>query len=112
MLVTVPNATEFPYRDAVTGSEKGPFIDTGIIMPFDHSEGAARRVYLSLDTVREMAQMLGLVNDPDVAKKAITEAYNQGMLDAVKEGLDGDVRRVADRLGAVAQYLAGDVAAS
>lgn len=47
-----------PGDDYITRSLKGPFIDTGLqIKPGQARHG---RVYLSIDTVREMAQILGL----------------------------------------------------
>lgn len=47
-----------PGDDYITRSLKGPFIDTGLqIKPGQARHG---RVYLSIDTIREMAQILGL----------------------------------------------------
>lgn len=47
-----------PGDDYITRSLKGPFVDTGLqIKPGQARHG---RVYLSIDTVREMAQILGL----------------------------------------------------
>jgi hypothetical protein len=47
-----------PGDDYITRSLKGPFIDTGLqIKPGQARHG---RVYLSHDTVREMAEILGL----------------------------------------------------
>lgn len=47
-----------PGDDYITRSVKGPFVDTGLqIKPGQARHG---RVYLSKDTVREMAEVLGL----------------------------------------------------
>ena len=47
-----------PGDDYITRSLKGPFVDTGLqIKPGQARHG---RVYLSIDTVREMADILGL----------------------------------------------------
>lgn len=57
----VQSPTLAPGDDYITRSLKGPFIDTGLqIKPGQARHG---RVYLSIDTVREMAQILGLFDE-------------------------------------------------
>jgi hypothetical protein len=52
-----------PGDDYITRSLKGPFVDTGLqIKPGQARHG---RVYLSIDTVREMAEILGLFDKED-----------------------------------------------
>jgi len=101
--IRVENAEFFPHRDAVTGNEKGPFVDLGLIY-VEPGEIQPRRIYLSEETVRELAQTLGILNDPELVRKARTAGYVQGKLDAVKEGLPDVARRAAD-LGALAASL-------
>lgn len=90
-----------PGADYITKTPNGPFIDTGLFVGI----GSGReRIYLSKDTIFEMADTLGLFDD--VLAHAETR-YQAGYNDAVKENLGGDIRDIADRLGAVVPYLAG-----
>lgn len=101
----VQEATMYPHKDAITGSHKGPFIDTGIQTVPEYGEYQGRRIYLSLDTVREMANDLGIVGDPEAVKDAHTRGYVEGKLDAVSEDLGGNLARVAGDLGVVVDHL-------
>lgn len=101
----VQEATMYPHKDAITGSHKGPFIDTGIQTVPEFGEFQGRRIYLSMDTVREMANDLGITGDPAAVSDAHTEGYVEGKLDAAKEELGGNLARVVGDLGVVVDYL-------
>lgn len=69
----------------ITKSGVGPFIDTGVDLSLHVVDRG--RIYLSVDAIREMAQVAGLFdeNEPvsvDLKKK---EWYNQGYHDALEE---------------------------
>jgi len=94
---TVTNAPErLPGVDYVTGTAVGPFIDTGrdIEGPGGRILG---RIYLSKDTVAEMARELGIIkqNDDSIAIQA---AYNKGKLDGLREELGGDLYSIVSVL--------------
>lgn len=101
----VQDATMFPYKDAITGSGKGPFIDTGIQTIPEYGEFEGRRIYLSIDTVREMADIMKLTWNPEAVSDARTKGYVEGKLDATQEELGGNLARVAGDLGVVVDYL-------
>lgn len=84
-----------PGVDYVTGTAQGPFIDTGR----DITVGERRfgRIYLSKDTVREMAQEFGLLG-PDTTQASRTASYHEGKLDGLREELGGDLYRVVNTL--------------
>lgn len=94
---TVPT---FPFKDYVTGTEIGPFVDTGKTVRFDRAD--VGRIYLAKSTVAELASDLGLSEDPEERDRALAAAYNRGKLDAALENLSGDtasvLRRLADAL--------------
>ena len=91
-----------PGNDLVTGSTVGPFIDTAYDVPF----GLRGRVYLSVETIEEMARVAGLFDSPDKKTKALIEAaYGRGHDNAVRESLGGDLRNIHDRLAVVADWL-------
>lgn len=87
----------------VTRTSVGPFIDTGVDTPFEKRG----RVYLSVETIREMAFEAGLF-DGLVPGTEVEKAYANGRADAVKENLGGELdgiaaalRGAADRISAV-----------
>lgn len=102
----VGSANEEPGVDFFTGTHVGPFIDTGkkvwILRP-EIGTKQYQKVYISIDTLREMAQEAGLLQATDVEKD---QAYGQGYADAVKEQIGGQILNVADTLGSVADWLA------
>lgn len=102
---TVTNAPErTPGVDYVTGSGVGPFIDTGR----DITDMAGRkigRLYLSKDSVAEMARELGLIGG-HADTTAVDAAYNKGKLDALQEELGGDLYSVADTLRRWLEHVA------
>lgn len=105
-----PVALASPGVDFITKSPNGPFIDTGHIVQFMEGRNADR-VYLSVETLREMCQIAGVLEEPtsDAARAREVAIYNQGYSDAVKENIGGELRGIADRLGFVADRL-GDFA--
>jgi hypothetical protein len=73
-----------PAVDFVTKSPNGPFLDTGInVIP--EMRG---RVYLSVDTIKEMAEIAGLFETKDAQGKTLydLEVYNRGYRNGLKEG--------------------------
>ena len=69
----------------ITKTGKGPFVDTGI----DLSKTVVDRgrMYLSVDVIREMAQLAGLFNEgkPISVELHDKEVYDRGYNDAIKE---------------------------
>ncbi len=96
-----------PGNDFVTGTPVGPFIDTHCDVPFEKRG----RLYLSLDTVREMAIEAGLFEGL-VPEAKVVQAYDKGYADAQKENIRGNLAdaraRVADALDALDGVLAVD----
>ena len=74
-----------PGVDYVTSSAVGPFIDTGRNI-VDQAGRILGRLYLSKDTVAEMAQELGLLST-HADQTSIQAAYAKGKLDGLKEEL-------------------------
>ena len=97
-LVDAP--TLAPATDFVTKSANGPFIDTGInVIP--EMRG---RVYLSVDTIKEMAEIAGLLENKNAQEKNLydIEVYNRGYKDGLRDGeeLIGKLATTIDRLSA------------
>ena len=99
-----------PGVDYVTSSAVGPFIDTGRNI-VDQAGRILGRLYLSKDTVAEMAQELGLLST-HADQTSIQAAYAKGKLDGLKEELGGDLYSVAGTLRRWLEHLdaAGDSA--
>lgn len=99
----MPTAISSPGVDWITGSDKGPFIDTGHEVQF----GRFGRLYLSVDTVREMAEAAGLFDEGRSASELSAHAaeYFRGYSDAVKENTIGHLTDIAARLGSIAAAL-------
>lgn len=83
-----------PGEDFITRTINGPFIDTGTDLGF----GQKGRVYLSVDTLREMADTAGLLDTADSQKVNYDAAYKQGYADAMREKLDDKLRDDIDEL--------------
>jgi len=101
----VEAATLSPGVDFITKSGVGPFIDTGYTTSF--ADGKSRsRVYLSLDSVREIAEQAGLF-DPyrEMIEQARDEGYEQGYNVGIKENFNADLTDALDRLGSIADSL-------
>jgi len=96
-------ATQYPFACALTGTEKGPFIDTGVVLdaagPYD------RHIYISVETVKELAQVAGVGPSAAEIERQLQARENFGRFEAVKEGLGPDVRRIAASLGDIARAL-------
>ena len=84
-----------PAVDYLTRSSVGPFIDTGRDAPMASGRGKDR-IYISLDTLKHMADIAGIVSRPST--EALDEAYRRGVLDGIKHDLGGDILRVIDTL--------------
>lgn len=100
----VQSAALSPGIDWVTGTDKGPFVDTGCDIAF----GKFGRLYLTVDTIREMAEQAGIFNegraDGLVAREAAV--YNEGYAAALRENDIGQLRDISARLLAVADGIA------
>jgi hypothetical protein len=105
----VSAAVQAPGVDMVTKSPNGPLIDTGYNISFMDGRNGAR-LYLSVETIREMAEIAGLfkIDQPDAVIEHDRAIYNRGYADALKENIGGELRDIADRLGFVSERL-GDL---
>jgi hypothetical protein len=92
--------TLLPAVDWITRSPNGPFLDTGINLTVE-SKG---RVYLSVDTLCEMAEIAGLLESKDNATQALhdKEQYEKGYADGLKK--EG---QLVESLMAITHILAG-----
>jgi hypothetical protein len=92
--------TMLPGVDFITRSPVGPFIDTGINTTVE-TKG---HVYLSVETIREMAEIAGLLENKNAQERSLhdLEMYNAGYETGLKEGQEISERLVAisNRLGA------------
>lgn len=83
----VTNAPAFqPAEDFITRSPNGPFIDTGFDVTFEKRG----RVYLSVETIREMAVVAGILENKNAQEKNLHDEgnYNRGYEAGLKEGAD------------------------
>lgn len=73
----------------ITRSGVGPFIDTGVDVSVGQIDRG--RIYLSVDAIREMAQVAGLFEEKEPATVELKKQqwYDLGYNDAIKE-LSGD----------------------
>ena len=78
--------TLLPAVDFVTRSPNGPFLDTGINLTVEHKG----RVYLSVETLREMAEIAGILDTRTAQEKSLYDIaiYNKGFEDGLKGGSD------------------------
>jgi len=97
-----------PGVDYITGSSVGPFVDTGRDMTF--GERKLGRIYLSKDTVAELAHELGITASATASQEALDRAYAQGQIDALKETLGADLVHVVRTLDRLVRALGPDVA--
>lgn len=93
--------TLLPAVDFVTRSPNGPFLDTGINLTVE-SRG---RVYLSVETIKEMAEIAGLLETKNAQQKSLHDKaiYDQGYEAGLKEGAD-----LVSRLDSIRTHLASD----
>ena len=89
-----------PAVDFITKSPNGPFIDTGLNVTFE----MRGRVYLSVETIKEMAEVAGLLENKNAQEKNMHDEgnYNRGYEAGLKEGADllAKLSAVTDRLSA------------
>lgn len=87
-----------PAVDFITKSPNGPFIDTGFDVRFEQRG----RVYLSVETIREMAEVAGLLETKNAEEENLHEIaiYNRGYEAGLHESeeLLGKLSAVAGRL--------------
>ncbi len=89
-----------PAVDFITKSPNGPFIDTG----FDVSFEQRGRMYLSVDTIKEMAEVAGLLENKKAQELSLHEleienrGYERGLRDS--EELVGKLTSIISRMSA------------
>lgn len=85
-----------PGTDIITGTTVGPFVDCGAwIQPSPRR----RRIYLSVETVRQLAEAAGITQAP-IDEAAVARYRAEGALDFLRENLHGDLASVVRRLAA------------
>lgn len=96
-----------PGTDFVSGAADAGVVDTGIDV-YDFLSKDPKRIYLSPDTIRELADIAGVREVQSVGERLHeTKAYNQGYLDAVKDHVGEQLVDLVDRLGLLAHMLGG-----
>lgn len=97
-----------PAVDFITKTPNGPFIDTGFNVTFENRG----RIYLSVETIKEMAEVAGLLENKNAQEKNLHDEgnYNRGYEAGLKEGADllGKLTAVTSRLSAAS--LPADIA--
>lgn len=75
-----------PAVDFITKTPNGPFIDTGFNVTFENRG----RIYLSVETIKEMAEVAGLLESKNAQEKNMHDEgnYNRGYEAGLKEGAD------------------------
>lgn len=86
-----------PAEDIITRTTVGPFVDTGA---FTVPGPQRRRIYLSVETIRELAETAGIISAPGATEQQLAHAYAMGALDMTKERLGDDLVRILVRLAA------------
>ena len=96
--VIVDAPTLQPAVDFITKTPNGPFIDTGFNVTFE----MRGRVYLSVETIKEMAEVAGLLDNKNAQEKNLHDEanYNRGYEAGLKEGneLLGKLTAAVERL--------------
>lgn len=112
----VESPQRMPGVDWITRTHIGPFIDTGLDIQFSQQG----RFYISLSTLREMAEVAGFFDAPEdvggllgnlkprYSVDQLQAEYDRGVNDTLKENLVGHLRDIAAELVAAADRLAGD----
>lgn len=96
------NLVQAPPRDPghcwITKTAVGPFIDTGIDLSVKVIDRG--RMYISVDALREMAQVAGLFEETEPKTVGLRKKqwYEEGYNDAVKELSGGDVDRFIEHI--------------
>lgn len=89
-----------PAVDFITKSPNGPFIDTGMDVTFEQRG----RIYLSVETVKEMAEVAGLLDNKNAQELSLHEleienrGYERGLRDS--EELVGKLTSIISRMSA------------
>lgn len=100
----VDSLTRAPGVCWVTRTDKGPFIDTGTEIEF----GSFGRLYLSVEAIREMADVAGLFDiDMSEAQNKENSSAQRGYDLGVKENIGESLRDIVNRLDGVAYRLSG-----
>lgn len=85
-----------PGEDVITRSTIGPFVDAGAwIQPSPRR----KRIYLSVDTIRELAEVAGISRPESLSELQLAAARAEGALAVLKENLGGDLVHTLVRLG-------------
>jgi hypothetical protein len=85
-----------PAEDIITRTTVGPFIDAGAWI---NPSPRRRRIYLSVSTVRELAEAAGIVAPSGASELQLAEARAEGALAVLKENLGGDLAHILRRIG-------------
>lgn len=90
--------TLLPAVDWITRSPNGPFLDTGINIAVENKG----RVYLSVETIKEMAEIAGLLETKTAQEKSLHDIaqFEEGYKKGIEEGKD-----LVDRLMAITDVL-------
>ena len=92
----MPVATEAPGVCWVSKSPNGPLIDTGVSILFNERG----RLYLGLDTLRDMAKIAGLFDEFEFNRdERDAEMFHKGYVAGVKEDLRGNLGNSVTELG-------------
>lgn len=98
--VLIDAPTLQPAVDFITKTPNGPFIDTGFDVAFENRG----RIYLSVDTIKEMAEVAGLLENKNAQELSLheLEIENRGYERGLKEGeeLVSKLMAVTSRLAA------------
>ena len=91
-----------PAVDFITKTPNGPFIDTGLNVTFEQRG----RVYLAVETIREMAQVAGLLDNKNAQEKSLydLDIYNKGYEAGLREGEE----LVSKLMGVAGRLATGD----
>lgn len=99
-LVTHPEKA--PAVDFITRSGEGPFVDTGVDVIMRSQPGnpvITERVYLSVATIRNLAQIAGVGGDGEAfTEEREAQLIAHGKIEGMKEGLGDDLADVAHTL--------------
>jgi len=82
----------------ITRTTDGPFIDTSVDVGRMHIERG--RIYLSVEVVREMARVAGILDEGKSVSVELREQelYNKGYSDALKENYGDLLHNLTDRI--------------
>lgn len=94
----------------ITKTSVGPFIDTGIDLSLDKIDRG--RIYISVDALREMAQVAGLFDEkePVTVELKRKQWYDQGYNDAMKEMSGDAINRFIEHISSGSVGFAGGAA--